>query len=148
AGVDDHISSPESTRCSIRKYDFDRSWTDKATGAENEFRSALPIIFQIDVIPVRHHSAFALTYGAHVDSEISLRYPKLFTSPEMGSALCTMDDVLARQTGDVRTRATDIFALDDRNTLSFAGKSPRGDCSTRATAKDQQVIFVNLTVLP
>ena len=53
----------------------------------------------------------------------------------------------ARQTRDIRTRATDIFALNYRDALPVAGKSPRGDRSTRAAAKDQQIVFLNVTVL-
>ena len=76
--------------------------TNETTRPKNEFRAALFVVLEIDVIPMRHHSAFALADGAHVDREISLRYPELFTSAKVGSDLCTMNDVLAREARDVR----------------------------------------------
>ena len=84
------------TRSPIRKYGFNRFWTDEATRPKNKFRAALLIVFEINVIPLRHHAAFALTHDAHVDREIFLRYPEPFTSAKVGSDLCTMNDILAR----------------------------------------------------
>ena len=54
-----------------------------------------------------------------------------------------MNDVLARQTRDIRTRPADVFALDHGDALSLPGKSPRGQCSTRAAAKNDDIVFLS-----
>ena len=43
-----------------------------------------------------------------------------------------MDDVFARQAGDVRAGSANVFAIDDCDPFSFASKRPRSNGRTRA----------------
>jgi hypothetical protein len=52
-----------------------------------------------------------------------------------------VNDVLAGPTGDVRTRSTDVFALDHRDTLTLAGKGPGSNGSSRTAAENEQIVF-------
>jgi hypothetical protein len=45
------------------------------------------------------------------------------------------------QTSDVRARATDVFALDDRYTLPLRGKSPGGHRPSHAAAQNYEIVF-------
>src|SRR5262245_50761465 len=126
--VDDHMGSSESTRCSVRKCGLHACRADEASEDEDEFHAALLVVIEIHVSPARYHLAFAFAHSVHVDSEVSFDDAELFTSTKVRSNLRTVNDVLAGQTGDVRARPADVFALDHRDTLSLLGKSPRSDC--------------------
>jgi hypothetical protein len=50
---------------------------------------------------VGHHPALALTYSRHIDSEIVNRDAELPTPAHVRGDLCTVNDVLTGQAGDV-----------------------------------------------
>src|SRR5262249_2144057 len=83
AGVDDHICSSQLARCPVRKSSLDCFGPDEASGPENQFRTALFVVLQIDVIPARHHPAFPFANLAHINGEVSVDDPELATSPEV-----------------------------------------------------------------
>jgi hypothetical protein len=58
-----------------------------------------------------------------------------------------MDDVLARKARNIRARAADILAIDDCDTLAFAGKRLRSDGRTRAATENHQIKFFRLRLL-
>src|SRR5260370_2612408 len=82
--ADNHVGSPKLTGCSIRRCDFYGPWTDKATGAEDEFRSGAAVIVEIHVIQTRYHRTLAIAHRSHVDREGLLGYAELLASPEVG----------------------------------------------------------------
>ena len=58
--------------------------------------------------------------------------------------LRTVNNVLARETGNVRARSTDVFAVDRCDTLSLLGKGSGSDRCACATAEDQKIIFFGI----
>src|SRR5580765_1337040 len=146
-GTDDYIGSAELALRSIAQCGLHRPVTDEASVATNEFRSSLFVIVEIEFVQARYHRAFAVAHGRHIDSEIIPNDAEFLTSANVGCDLRTVNDVLARETGDVRARSANVFAVDHRNTLSLPGKGPCRNGRTGATAEDYQVIFFNLIVL-
>jgi hypothetical protein len=57
---------------------------------------------------------------------------------------CTVDDVLARQAGDVWTRATDQAALNESNAAPGLGECPGEVFSRLTAAKDENVVTLGL----
>ncbi len=56
-----------------------------------------------------------------------------------------MNDVLARQASDIRTRATDQAALDESNAAPGLGECPGQIFSGLAAAKDQNLVTLDLS---
>jgi hypothetical protein len=55
-----------------------------------------------------------------------------------------VDDVLARQAGDVRAGPTDVLPLDHRDPLSVTSQRPRQQFAGLAAAEHDEVIFFNV----
>ncbi len=102
---------------------------------QNQYRSRVSVVFKVRVVEPAYHFAFAIADARHVDCEAVERYAKLFASANVGRDLRTVDDVFARQAGDVRARPANVFAIDDCDPLSFASKRPRSNGRTRATTE-------------
>ena len=66
---------------------------------------------------------------------------ELLAAAEVGGDLGGVDDVLARQAGDVRAGAADVPALDDRHLLSLGGEGPRQVFARFTTAQHDDVVF-------
>ena len=94
---------------------------------EDEFRSALFVIIQIHSIPPRDHAAFAFANSVHVDGEFSLGNAELFTPSNVRRDLGAMNDVLARQACNVRTRSADISTFNYGDALSLRRECPGSD---------------------
>jgi hypothetical protein len=73
-----------------------------------------------------------------------VRDPKFLAATKVRGDFGAVNDVLARQARDVRTRPADVFAVDDCDFLSFTGKSLRRDARARATAENHQIKFFRL----
>src|SRR5207237_1290429 len=86
--------------------------------------------------------ALAVADAGHVDPPAVLGETERLAAAEVGGDLGGVDDVLARQAGDVRAGAADVPALDDRHLLPLGGESP-GQVFTRLTASqhDDVVLF-------
>src|SRR5713226_118514 len=132
--VNDHIGSPELASCSIRECNLQRFRADELSGAEEQFSPGFLVVLQVHVVPARDHLAFTFANRAHIDDEVSVDDAEFAASPEVRGDLRAVNEVLAGQTSDVRARATDVFALDDRYTLPLRGKSPGGHRPSRAAA--------------
>src|SRR6478672_9217185 len=143
-GTDDHIGSAELALRSIAQCGLHSPVSDEASGATNEFRAGLLVIVEIEFVQARYHRSFAATDGRHIDSEILPNDTEFLTSAKVGRDLRTVNDILARQAGDVRARSANIFAVDHCDTLSLRGKGPCRDGRSSATAQDYQVVFFNL----
>src|SRR5262249_39478900 len=55
-----------------------------------------------------------------------------------------VNDVLAREAGDVRARPADVLAFDDRNSSAFRRQRPRQQFSGLAAAEHEEVILFDL----
>ena len=60
------------------------------------------------------HLPLAVADGGHVDLPVAVGDPELGAAAEIVGDLGAVDDVLARQAGDVGARPADIPPLDDR----------------------------------
>src|SRR6478672_5392343 len=108
-GADDHIGSAELALRSIAQGSLQSPGTDKTSGATNEFRSGPFVIVEIEFVQARYHRAFAAAHRGHIDFEILPNDAEFFTSANVGCNLRTVNDVLARQTGDVGARSANVF---------------------------------------
>src|SRR5262249_15638687 len=131
----------ELTRYSVRECDLQRSRADEAPGAEDEFRAVLLVVAEIHVIPAGYHPAFAFANGAHIHGEVSFGYAELFTSAKVRGNLRAVNATFAGRPRVVWARPADIFALDHCDALALPGKGPGGEGSSRATAKNYEVVF-------
>src|SRR5579862_2782427 len=90
------------------------------------------------------HLALALTHTRHVDLAIIFGDSKLRASPEIGGHLRTVDNIFARQTGDIRARATDILSLYNDDPFSLFSHRPSKELASLATAQNHKVVFICL----
>ena len=88
-----------------------------------------------------------LTHAGHINLEAVASDAELVAVPHVRCDLRAVNDVLARQACDVRTRAADVLAVDDRDALSFAGEGPRRKRRSRAAAQDHDVKLFRLRLL-
>jgi hypothetical protein len=72
--------------------------------------------------------------GRHVDFPRLFADAKFLTSLKQRSDFGAMNDVLAGEARNIRTRPADIPALDDRDMLSLFGQSPANELSSFAAA--------------
>ena len=70
--------------------------------------------------------------------------PEFLASPEIGSDLGAMDDILARKTGNIFTRTSDIFSLNARGLHSRFGQRPGQKLARRPAAQHEQIVFFQL----
>lgn len=57
-----------------------------------------------------------------------------------------VNDVLARQAGDVRASSSDVLAFDHSNALPLPGEGPCGEFRSRPTADNHEIIFFRAIV--
>src|SRR5258705_8695855 len=88
------------------------------------------------------HLALALTHGWHIDFPIILGDSEFLASPEVRGDFGAMDDILARKTGDVRARTSDIFSLNDGSLHPLPGQRPSDVFTSFAAAQHEEIVFV------
>ena len=71
-----------------------------------------------------NHLPLAITHNRHVNLGIVLGDAEFFTSPKVGGYLRAMDDIFARETGDVGTGTSDIFSLNNDRSHSLLRLRP------------------------
>src|SRR5215471_4363790 len=129
--ADDHVGAAQQTLGSIGESNFYSSRRDEPTGpSQNQYRSGVSVAFKVHVVETGHHLALALADIRHLDCEVVVSDAKLCASANVGCDLRAVDDVLARETRDVRARSANIFAVDYNDVFSFASKRPRSNGRT------------------
>src|SRR5262249_11727376 len=93
------------------------------------------------------HFALALTYDRHAYIPTVFGDPEFLAALEIGSDLGAVDNVLARQTGDVGAGASDIFSLDHGSLHSLFGECPGEEFTCFPTSQDQEVISLRFLFL-
>src|SRR5262245_17846648 len=136
-----------SAGCSILLRDLQSSGRDEAAGTEDEFHSALLENFEMKIDGVGHHPPLAFTHSGHIDSKAVDRDAELLTPAHVRGDLCTMNDVFTRQAGDVVTRASDVFALDQGDSLSLLRGRPCSHLRSCAEAEHYQVVLFRIRLL-
>src|SRR6266404_6782875 len=145
--TDDHVGSAELMPCPVGQCGLHSPGTDEASGAEDEFRSALFVIVEIQFVQGRYHPAFAVAHERHSDCEAFFSYAEVFTSANVRRNLRTVNNVLAGQTGNVGARSANVFAIDHCDTLSLRSKCPCSDSRSGAAAEDHKIEFFRFAAL-
>src|SRR4029077_4211919 len=78
--ADDHVGSAELAPCAIWQRGLHSPRAGEVSIAENEFRSRLFIILEIQIVQSGHHSAFPAAHYSHIHCEIFAGDAELFAS--------------------------------------------------------------------
>jgi hypothetical protein len=116
-------------------------WANETCGTGDEFHAGLFVVVELRFVPSRNHLAFPVANHRHIHGEISFGYSELLASADVGSDPRAVYNILAGETGDVRARSANVFALNRRDALSLPRKSPGSDGTSGATADDHQIIL-------
>ena len=106
AGADNHVVPAQDAGFPVRQFDLDGFWSDETPGAHDNPGAARFEVFQVQVDQIIDHLAFSIANARHMDLSIVLGDPELRASPEIRSHLGAVNDILARETGDVWARAS------------------------------------------
>src|SRR6266853_927515 len=102
ARTNDHIRAPQLTCGPIGEGYFHRSRSQEPARSQYELGSRVPVIFHIHVIQATHHAALTLAHARHVDREAVVCDAEFLASAKVRCDFRAVDDVLARQSRDVR----------------------------------------------
>ena len=95
----------------------------------DQFRAAGLELAEMNLHQLVDHLPFAAGDAGHVDANVSGHDAQARCGMNKRDGLGTVNDVLARQAGDVRARAADHRTFDDDGLLALARQCPsRGFC--------------------
>jgi hypothetical protein len=134
--ADNHISAAELTTAPVEENGLHSSRSYKPPGAENELGARFAVILHIHLVQAGDHLALAVSDARHLNREAIMSNAKLFASANVVHNFRTMDNVLARKARNIRARAANIVAIDDRDTLAFARKRPKPRRSNRSRHRE------------
>src|SRR5207244_11210686 len=86
------------------------------------------------------HLALALTHGWHIYFPVILGDSEFLASAEVRGHFGAMDDILARKTGDVGARTSDIFSLNHGSLHPPPSQSTGDVFACFAAAQDDQTV--------
>jgi hypothetical protein len=89
-----------------------------------------------------HHLALAAAHCRHADRQSIFSDFKLFAPAEVKGNFGTMDDILARETGDVGAGTPYVSTLNDCHSLAFLGEGPGDVLGTFTAAQHDHVVVV------
>jgi hypothetical protein len=98
----------------------------------------------VDGHEVLDHLPLAVLDGSHIDRDRISANAKRPGTRRQGSERRTVDDVLTRQTGHVRTRPAHHVALDQGCPMTFRRQRPRQVLARLSTANDKNVEALDL----
>src|ERR1700730_10229953 len=124
AGADNNVVPAQDAGFPVRQCDLDGFWPDETPGAHDNLGATRFEVFQVQGDQIIDHLAFSIANARHMDLSIVLGDSELRASPEIRSHLGAVNDILARETGDVRARASDVFSFDNDRALSLLGQCP------------------------
>jgi len=102
ARTDDYIRAPQLTCGPIGQGDFHGSRSQEPARSQYELGSRVPVIFHIHIVQSTYHPALALAHVRHDDREAVVCDAEFLASAKVRCDFRAVDDVLARQTRDVR----------------------------------------------
>jgi hypothetical protein len=88
-----------------------------------------------------HHFALARVNSRHVDGDRPGLDPKFPLAHHERGDLGGINDILARQAGNVRTRSADILPIDDGGSPSFFGDCSGSQVAGGAGAQHDDIEF-------
>ncbi len=144
ARADDDIFTAKNPRAAVGQRDLDGLGANETPRTHDELRATLLEIIEVHIDQPINHPALAIAYDRHVDPAVVLGDAEFPAPEKVGSHLGAMNDVLARQTGDVGTRPADVFPLDDRRALSLPGQGPRDILAPFAAAQYDDIEFFHV----
>src|SRR5213592_1277460 len=113
SGVDDHMFPMQKTDATVGGFDLDCFWCHKTPRTPDQFGSAFLVKVEMHVHQASDHLALAFNHGRYVGFRVVSVDSEFLASPEIGNNLRAMNDVFARQAGDVRAGASHILSLND-----------------------------------
>src|SRR5258708_29082820 len=111
--ADNNVFSAKNARSAFGKCYLNRFWSDKASRPHEQLCPARLEIIEMHLDQPINHLPLAITHKPQVNLGIVLVDAEFFTSPKVGCYLLAMDDIFARETGDVGTGTSDIFSLNN-----------------------------------
>jgi hypothetical protein len=90
------------------------------------------------------HSALSISYRRHFNVKAVDMNSELLTATHVVNKSGTVDDVLAGQTSDVRTRSANIPSLYNCHPLALSSESPCEQLRTGTTTEENEVVGLSL----
>src|SRR5260370_6634446 len=103
AGTDGHVRAAQVTGGPVGQSDLYCSRSYEPSGPQDELRARFLVVLQVHFVQPGNHVAFALTNSRHINGEPIVSDAKFLASAEIRRDLCTVNDVFAWQTCNVRT---------------------------------------------
>jgi hypothetical protein len=116
--------------------------------AHDEFGPAGPVPVQVQPAQAVDHDALPVLDALHAGGGRPRFDSEFGGPPGQGAHLGGVDDVLARQAGDVRARPADQLPLHHRRALPFPRHGPGQVLACLAAADHQDVVVLDLSHLP
>ena len=138
------VLAAERPRAAGVQRDLDGLRRDETPAPHDELRAALPVLLQVHLDQAVHHLPLAVADGGHVDLPVAAGDPELGAPAEVVGDLGAVDDVLARQAGDVGAGPADVPPLDDRHAPSPRGQRPGEELAGRPAAQDDHVVIFRM----
>src|SRR5271156_2197415 len=135
SGVNDDILPAQLACASFGQGHLDGFRPDKTSRTHDQFRPGLFVDVEMHIDQASDHLAFAVAHDRHVDARVLLADAEFFAPVEKRGDLRAVNDVLARQAGDVGTGTADPFALNNNGPLPFPGQGPGEILAALAAAK-------------
>src|ERR1700730_16488357 len=139
--ADNNPFPPKDACAAISKRDLNGFGSDEASRPHKQFRPARLEICEVHVHQSVNHLPLAITHTRHVDLAIVLGDSEFSTSPKVRGHLRAMDDIFARQTGDVGAGASDIFSLNDDRSHSLFSQGPGDVLACFAAAQHGDIVL-------
>src|SRR5262245_57793094 len=98
----------------------------------------------MDVDQVLDHPPLAFAHSIHIDTNVLFAEAKFLAAEEERSHFRAVDDVFARQAGDVGTRTAHISALDDDDALPLLRGGPCDELAADPTAENNEIIIFGI----
>jgi hypothetical protein len=82
--------------------------------------------------------------GCHIHCRLHLPKAKFRSPSKQRDDLCRINNVLAGQAGDIRTRSTHITPFDDSYALPLGGHRPSNVFTSLSTPQDNKIVFFHV----
>src|SRR5713226_3807917 len=120
--VEKHAVSLDGSGAAVAEPDLDGARSDESRSAIDQICAAGFSVILVYLAQLSDHRALTVLDGRHVDAHRFSLESEFCAAPRQGYYLGGPDDVLARQAGDVWTRAAEQPALNDcHSTTAIAG---------------------------
>src|SRR5207244_8887231 len=139
---EEHPLSADLAGITLKEVDLDSSFAHEASFAHDELNPCGLVPLEMKLSFTLDHCPLPGLDARHVGHRRLEVHPELARPRRERANLRRANDVLARQTGDIRTRAADQLPLHDCRTVALASHRPGQPLTCLATADDEDVVAV------